>query len=199
MLAIGALLGCATTLLALAIRRNLPRTPHCGWCATASNWPTSRHDALLCRGYVQDRRRERLRDIRYGRPVEEPNPWGESYLLDGEIARRTEADAMNTKATTVVGDFAQALAELADGYPTDPEGTVPVIVTVIAPTVGEQHQVPIEPGQVDWLTALVRGELDTCRAAHSDGTGHCRGTGFAGGSGGAALLAELPADDESQP
>ncbi|MFJ7280647.1 hypothetical protein [Kitasatospora sp. NPDC098663] len=198
MLAIGALPGCATTLLALAIWRALTLTPHCGWCATASNWPTSQHDALLCRGYVQDRRRERLRDIRQGRPVEEPNPWGEMYLLDEEIARPTEADAMSTKATTAVGDFAQALAELADGYPTDPEGTVPVIVTVIAPTAGEQRQVPMEPGQLDWLTALVRGELDTFPAAHSDGTGHCghcRGTGFAGGSGGAAQLA----DDRSHP
>ncbi|WP_412075504.1 hypothetical protein ACLF6K_06160 [Streptomyces xanthophaeus] len=43
---------------------------------------------------------------------------------------------------------------------------------------------------------------DTFRAAHSDGTGycgHCRGTGLAGGTGGAALLAELPADDGSHP
>lgn len=200
MLAIGALLGCAATLLALDIRRHLTRTPHCGWCATASNWPTSQHDALLCRGYVQDRRRERLRDIRHGRPVEEPNPRGEVYLLDEEIAQRTGADAWET--TTAAADFAQALAELADGYPTDPEGTAPVIVTVTDPATGEQHPVPIEPGQLDWVTALVRGELDTFRAAHSDGTGycgHCRGTGLAGGTGGAALLAELPADDGSHP
>lgn len=200
MLAIGALLGCAATLLALAIRRRLTRTPHCGWCATASNWPTSQHDALLCRGYVQDGRRERLRDIGHGRPVEEPNPWGEVYLLDEEIAQRTGADAWET--TTAAADFAQALAELADGYPTDPEGTAPVIVTVTDPATGEQHPVPIEPGQLDWVTALVRGELDTFRAAHSDGTGycgHCRGTGLAGGTGGAALLAELPADDGSNP
>ncbi|MEU2828657.1 hypothetical protein ABZ667_08310 [Streptomyces lavendulae] len=49
--------------------------------------------ALLGRGYVQDRRRERLRDIGRGRPVEEPNQWGEAYLLDEEIAQRTKADA----------------------------------------------------------------------------------------------------------
>ncbi|MGO4462958.1 hypothetical protein AB4039_37615 [Streptomyces sp. M-16] len=84
---------CAATLLTLAIWRSLTRTPHCGWCATASAWPTSRHGALRCRGYVQDRRRERLRDIRNGRPVEEPNPWGEAYLLEEEIAQRTKADA----------------------------------------------------------------------------------------------------------
>ncbi|MEV7872483.1 hypothetical protein AB0P17_41695 [Streptomyces sp. NPDC088124] len=193
MLAIGALLGCATTLLALAIRRALTLAPHCGRCATASNWPTSRHGARLCRGYVQDRRREQLRDIRHGRPVEEPNPWGEAYLLDEEIARRTEADAMSTKATTAVGDFARTLAELADGYPTDPAGTMPVIVTVIALTAGEQHQVPVEPGQFDWVTALVRDELDTFRTAHSDGTGdcgHCRGTSLTAGSGGAALVVD---------
>ncbi|MFC4506675.1 MULTISPECIES: hypothetical protein [Streptomyces] len=199
MLAIGALLGCAATLLTLAIRRSLTRTPHCGWCATASNWPTSQHDALLSRGYVQDRHRERLRDIRHGRPVEEPDPWGEAYLLDEVIVRSRR---MSTETTAAAADFAQALAELADGYPTDPEGTVPVIVTVADPTTGEQHPVPIEPGQLDWVTALVRGELDTFRAAHSDGTGycgHCRGTGLAGGTGGAALLAELPADDGSRP
>ncbi|MFE5859773.1 hypothetical protein [Streptomyces virginiae] len=109
---------------------------------------------------------------------------------------------MSAGTTTAAADFAQALAELADGYPTDPEGTAPVIITVTDPATGEQHPVPIEPGQLDWVTALVRGELDTFRAAHSDGTGycgHCRGTGLAGGTGGAALLAELPADDGSHP
>ncbi|MGW6606064.1 hypothetical protein [Streptomyces sp. NPDC055036] len=202
MLAIGALLVCAATLLTLAIRRGLTLESHCGWCATASNWPTSRHGALLCRGYVQDRRREQLRDIRHGRSVEEPNPWGEAYVLGEEIAQRTEADAMSTKATTVAADFAQALAELADGYPTDPEGTVPVIVTVIAPAAGKQHQIPIEPGQPDWVTSLVCGELDTMRNSHPDESrycGHCRGIGSAGGPGGAALLDEPPADDGSRP
>ncbi|MEU9796909.1 hypothetical protein AB0E27_41300 [Streptomyces sparsogenes] len=101
---------------------------------------------------------------------------------------------MSTQTTTPAADaFAQALAELADGYPTDPEGTAPVTVTVTDPATGEQHQVPIEPGQLDWVTALVRGELDTFRAAHSDGTGycgHCSGTGLAGGP---------PADDEGRP
>ncbi|KAB7835704.1 hypothetical protein [Streptomyces mobaraensis] len=91
---------------------------------------------------------------------------------------------MSTETTTAAADFAQALTELADGYPTDPEGTAPVIVTVTDPATGEQHPIPIEPGQLDWVTALVRGELDTFRAAHPDGTG---------------LLAELPADDGSRP
>ncbi|MGW5929336.1 hypothetical protein ACWF2L_24260 [Streptomyces anulatus] len=195
-LAIGALLGCAATLFVLAIRRSLTRESHCGWCATASNWPTSQHDALHCRGYVQDRRRKRLRDMRHGRPVVEPNPWGEAYLLDEEIAQRTGAD-MSPEATTAVTDFARALA---DGYPTDPEGTV--IVTVTDPATGEQHPVPIEPGQLDWVTALVRGELNTMRNSHPDESGycgHCLGTGSAGGPSGAALLAELPADDGSHP
>ena len=93
MLALGALLGAAATLLALAVRRRLTRSPHCGWCATASGWPTSDHDALHCRGYVQERRRERLRDIAHGRPVPEPNPWGSSYLLPEEIDQQTEANA----------------------------------------------------------------------------------------------------------
>ncbi|MGW3202282.1 hypothetical protein ACWDBD_48915 [Streptomyces sp. NPDC001118] len=108
---------------------------------------------------------------------------------------------MGTETTTAAADFAQALAELSDGYPTDPEGTALLTVTVTDPATGEQHQVPIEPGQLAWVTELVRGELDTFRAAHSDGTGcgHCLGTGLAGGPGGAALVAEPPADDGSRP
>ena len=51
------------TLLALALSRRLTRRPHSTWCATASAWPTSQDDPLHCRGYVQERRRERLRDI----------------------------------------------------------------------------------------------------------------------------------------
>ncbi|MFD8621670.1 hypothetical protein [Streptomyces sp. NPDC059513] len=93
MLALGALLGAAATLLALAARRHLTRSPHCGWCATASGWPTSDHDALHCRGYVQERRHERLRDIAHGRPVPESNPWGNAYLLPEETDQRTEATA----------------------------------------------------------------------------------------------------------
>ncbi|MFF4607770.1 hypothetical protein ACFY12_34155 [Streptomyces sp. NPDC001339] len=105
---------------------------------------------------------------------------------------------MSTETTTAAAEFAQALAELADGYPTDPEGTPLLTVTVINATTGEQHQVPIEPGQLDWVTSLVRGELDTFRNAHpdEDGTcGHCRGTGLAGG----AAAVEPPADDGSRP
>ncbi|MGW2748446.1 hypothetical protein [Streptomyces sp. NPDC001450] len=93
LLALGALLGAVATLLALAVHRRLTRTPHCGWCATASGWPTSDHDARQCRGYVQERRRERLRDIAHGRTVPEPSPWGEAWLLPEEIAQRAEADA----------------------------------------------------------------------------------------------------------
>ncbi|MEW2413100.1 hypothetical protein AB0953_05180 [Streptomyces sp. NPDC046866] len=59
-LAIGALLGCVATLLALAIRRSLTRTPHCGWCATASNWPTSQHG----RHSTRDRQSHRPGDRR---------------------------------------------------------------------------------------------------------------------------------------
>ncbi|WP_405749313.1 hypothetical protein OG232_04305 [Streptomyces sp. NBC_01411] len=90
---------------------------------------------------------------------------------------------MSTETTTAAGAFAQALAKLADGYPTDPEGTALVTVTVTDPGTGEQHQVPIEPGQLDWVTTLVRGELDTMRNSHPDESGycgHCRGTGLAG-------------------
>ncbi|MGT2527262.1 hypothetical protein ACU4GG_08700 [Streptomyces nojiriensis] len=40
-----------------------------------------------------------------------------------------------------------------------------MIATVADPARGEQHPVPIEPGRLDWVTALVRGERDTFRAA----------------------------------
>ncbi|MGA5643323.1 hypothetical protein ACPCTN_31855 [Streptomyces cinereoruber] len=99
MLALGALLGAAATLLAHAVRRRFTRISHCGWCATASNWPTSQHEALQCRGYIQDRRRERLRDIRHGRRVEEPNPWGQAYLLDEEISPSAGTNHVSTQTT----------------------------------------------------------------------------------------------------
>ncbi|RLU82076.1 hypothetical protein CTZ27_31505 [Streptomyces griseocarneus] len=84
-LALGALLGATATVLTLAAWRRLTRRPHCPWCATASNWATSQHDALHCRGYVQERRRERLRDIAHGRPAPESNPWDNAHLLDEEL------------------------------------------------------------------------------------------------------------------
>ncbi|MCZ0984050.1 hypothetical protein O1L60_45630 [Streptomyces diastatochromogenes] len=90
-LALGALLGAAVTLLALATYSRLARRPHCGWCATASGWPTSDHDARQCRGYVQDRRRERERDIAHGRPVQQPDFWGEAWPLPEETSARDRA------------------------------------------------------------------------------------------------------------
>ncbi|WAZ26948.1 hypothetical protein STRCI_008638 [Streptomyces cinnabarinus] len=90
----GALLfGAAATLAALTAHERLRRTPHCGWCATASGRRTSDHDARQCRGYVQERRRERLRDIAHGRTVPETNPWGEAWLTPEEITQQAEADA----------------------------------------------------------------------------------------------------------
>ncbi|MFJ8855205.1 hypothetical protein [Streptomyces sp. NPDC102437] len=107
---------------------------------------------------------------------------------------------MSTQTTPQeAGAFVQALTELASEYPTDPEGTALLTVTVTDPATGEQHLVPIEPGQLEWVTRLVRDELDTCRNAHSDGSGHCghcRGTGLAGGTGGAAAV-ELSTDGAS--
>ena len=84
-LILGVILGATATALALTARHRLSRHPHCGWCATASSWPTSQHDALHCRGYVQERRREHLRDVAHGRTSLEPNPWGNAHLLDEEI------------------------------------------------------------------------------------------------------------------
>lgn len=93
LLILGALLGIAATLLALAAHRRLTRHPHCPWCATASGWRTSDHDARQCRGYVQERRRDRLRDMPRGHQIQEPHPWGDAWLLPEEIAQRAKADA----------------------------------------------------------------------------------------------------------
>ncbi|MFI8497292.1 hypothetical protein ACIGFK_02010 [Streptomyces sp. NPDC085524] len=45
-----------------------------------------------------------------------------------------------------------------------------MIATGTAPATGEQHPVLIEPGPLDWVTALVRGERDTFRAARGRGS-----------------------------
>lgn len=108
---------------------------------------------------------------------------------------------MSTETTTAAAAFAQALEELA-AFENDPEGTTLLRVTVTDPATGEHFQLPLEPSQLGWVTELVRGELDTFRNAHTDGTGycgHCQGTGFSGGPGGTAAAAEPPADDRSRP
>ncbi|MGW1765000.1 hypothetical protein ACWCQL_13115 [Streptomyces sp. NPDC002073] len=80
--------------------------------------------------------------------------------------------------------FTSALQALADTYPTDPEGTATVAVTVTDPVTGEQHQAHLQPGQLEWVTTMVMDEMASCRNGHSDGTGqcgHCAGTGKAHG------------------
>lgn len=61
------------------------------WCAQASAWPTSQHDPRSCKGYVQELRRHRLRRKALGHQVEEPDPFGQLYLLDEEIEERDAA------------------------------------------------------------------------------------------------------------
>lgn len=105
---------------------------------------------------------------------------------------------MSSTETTTAAAFAQTLEELA-GYET--EDTRLLAVTVTDPATGEHFQISAEPNQLGWVTDLVRSELRTFRNAHSDGTGwcgHCQGTGFSGGPGGAAAQAEPPADDGSR-
>ncbi|MEV8590900.1 hypothetical protein AB0424_28570 [Streptomyces sp. NPDC051180] len=69
--------------------------------------------------------------------------------------------------------LAAALQELAREYPTDPDDTATVTLTVTDPATGEQHQAHLQPGHLRWLTTLVMDEMTTCRNAHSDGTGQC--------------------------
>ncbi|WP_327359867.1 hypothetical protein [Streptomyces sp. NBC_01304] len=83
---------------------------------------------------------------------------------------------------TTLQTFTAALRQLAEDYPTDPEGTATVTITVTDPATGETHQLDIQPGQLDAVTDAVRGQLDTFRNAHPDQSGqcgHCGGTGHA--------------------
>jgi Transcription factor zinc-finger len=78
--------------------------------------------------------------------------------------------------------LAGLLNQLAEEYPTDPDGTSPVTVALQPPhdpAAGAQ----LTPGHLDWLADMVERELASSRAAHIDGTGrcgHCRGTGRVG-------------------
>ncbi|CAL9593968.1 hypothetical protein SUDANB120_05304 [Streptomyces sp. enrichment culture] len=47
---------------------------------------------------------------------------------------------MSAATTSAAAGLAQALAGPAAAYPTDPEGTAPVIANVTAPATGEQHR-----------------------------------------------------------
>lgn len=78
--------------------------------------------------------------------------------------------------------LALALRNLFDTYPTDADDAERATLTLEAG--GQQHVVRLQPGQVEWLTHLVRDEDGSCRNAHADGTGaceHCRGLGVVGG------------------
>jgi len=76
---------------------------------------------------------------------------------------------MNDLATA--NDLADAIAELADTYPTDADHEVEAVL-VVQDVDGRQlgHAITLQPGQVVWLTDLVRRELTLCRLAHPDQT-----------------------------
>ncbi|KAK1176687.1 hypothetical protein B7755_052075 [Streptomyces sp. NBS 14/10] len=83
--------GALLTLFACAAWKRINQPSHCLWCAQASAWPTSQHDPLMCKGYVQERRRERRRHKALGIKVTEPDPFGDMYLLPEEIEERCGA------------------------------------------------------------------------------------------------------------
>jgi hypothetical protein len=88
MFALGVVTGALLVLLALAAWKRINQPSHCIWCAQASHWPTSQHDPFMCKGYVQERRRERRRHKSLGIKVTEPDPFGDMYLLPEEIEER---------------------------------------------------------------------------------------------------------------
>lgn len=83
--------------------------------------------------------------------------------------------------------LAAVLQALATDYPTDDAehsaDAVSAVVTITplhGPDQGIAVDVPLQAGQVEWLTNLVSKESDTCRNAHPDQSGqcgHCAGTG----------------------
>jgi hypothetical protein len=98
--------------------------------------------------------------------------------------------------------LAGALQQLVTEYPTDADTAPLSRLSLTDPAGNATANIPLQPGHLPWLTRLISDEMASCRNAHSDGTGHCghcRGTGRAGGTGGAALLDEPPADDGSRP
>lgn len=86
--ALGAGTGALVVLLALAVWKRIHQPIHCVWCAQASHWPTSEHDTLMCKGYVQELRRVRRRHQSLGIAVPESDPFGDMYLLPEEIEER---------------------------------------------------------------------------------------------------------------
>ncbi|MEV7929660.1 hypothetical protein [Kitasatospora sp. NPDC088779] len=89
---------------------------------------------------------------------------------------------MNT-TTERVFRAANALRELFQDYPSDPEDTTgAVVLTITDAASGQQHRVELQPGHADWLRQLAEAEASTYRRAHLDQDGrcgHCNGTGRA--------------------
>jgi len=85
--------------------------------------------------------------------------------------------------------LAAALEKLTTEYPTDDAEFSPdavAAVLTVMPLHGDdkhiQIEIPLQAGQVEWLTDLVSKESDHCRNSHPDENGqcgHCAGTGSA--------------------
>ncbi|GAA3372269.1 hypothetical protein GCM10017744_103120 [Streptomyces antimycoticus] len=70
-----------------------------------------------------------------------------------------------------IASLVVALQQLVDAYPTD-EDNAPR-ATLALESGDERHAVPLQPGQVEWLTTLIQNEAATCRNAHVGGNGEC--------------------------
>lgn len=96
------------------------------------------------------------------------------------------ADASQLPPASRLADVLQALMS---EYPTDDAEFSPdavAAVLTVMPLQGDDRgsavEVPLQAGQVEWLTNLVSRESAHCRNAHSDQSGqcgHCAGTGSA--------------------
>ncbi|MFJ2561348.1 MULTISPECIES: hypothetical protein [unclassified Streptomyces] len=98
----------------------------------------------------------------------------------------TPADAHQLPPASRLADVLQ---QLMTEYPTDDAEHSPALVAAVltvTPLHGDDRgtaiEVPLQAGQVEWLTNLVSKESAHCRNAHSDQSGqcgHCAGTGSA--------------------
>ncbi|WP_329345501.1 hypothetical protein OG252_52015 (plasmid) [Streptomyces sp. NBC_01352] len=98
----------------------------------------------------------------------------------------TPADAYELPPASRLADVLQALMT---EYPTDDAEFSPdavAAVLTVMPLHGDDQgiavEVPLQAGQVEWLTDLLSKESDHCRNSHPDESGqcgHCAGTGSA--------------------
>ncbi|WP_329492559.1 hypothetical protein OG618_37855 (plasmid) [Kitasatospora sp. NBC_01246] len=92
-------------------------------------------------------------------------------IVDPAPAVPVAVPAGEAGARVAAAEFARALAELVGGFPTDEEGKVGAVLTLLHPDGTPAGTVVLQPGHLPWLTGLVRESLTAERLAHTDEQG----------------------------